>query len=302
MGFFDDASELFDRGVSVAKGAVSSIALEQLGFMRDFTSLCSEGAQAGYHENNGGNASYLLSEEEVGSARPFFYDYASSWVSLKEPIPLLANSFVLVTRSGCYLKNVASDPAVNAGIVELDNAGASWRSVWGLKDGGRPTSELEAHLGCYQTARKASHASMRVLYHAHVASVAALSALLPPDAKTVTNALWRSLTESAIAFPAGVGALPWMVPGSLELAQATAQALSSYPACVWQLHGVFASGETPDSAFGLVQAIDKAATVYLQILQAQSTGAVDKAPFQLSTNDLRSIAAAYNLPLNEAFL
>lgn len=298
MGFFDDASDFIDRGVSAAKGAVSNVACEQLGFMRDFRRLCREGAQAGYHERNGGNASYRLTGEDLRAARPFFYDYASSWVPLASSVPAMGDAFVLLTASGCYLKNVADQPAENCAIVQIDPAGAAWRAVWGLKAGGRPTSEMDAHIACHGARRGADDAS-RALYHAHPASVAALTALVEPDSRVVTNLLWRCLTESVVAFPGGVACLPWMVPGSAALAEATADALATFDACLWQVHGVFAAGDSCDGAFGLVQAIDKAAAVALQVRMAAGDGAP---VFRLADGDLRAIAAAYDLPLNESFL
>lgn len=298
MGFLDDASDLIDRGVSAAKGAVSNAACEQLGFMRDFCRLCREGAEAGYHERNGGNASYRLTDEDVRSARPFFYDQAGSWVPLPAPVPSMAETFVLLTASGCYLKNVAAQPAENCVIVQIDGAGAAWRAVWGLRAGGWPTSEIGAHIACHGARRDIDSGSC-ALYHAHPASVAALTALVEPDSRAVSNLLWRCLTESVIAFPQGVSCLPWMVPGSAALAEAAAEALAAFDACLWQVHGVFAAGTTCDEAFGLVQAIDKAAAVALQVQAASEEGAP---VFRLGDDDLRAIATAYNLPLNEAFL
>ena len=60
MGFFDNAQEVIDRGVSVAKGAVSGVAVEQQGFVKGFVRLCNDGWEQGWHERNGGNATYRL--------------------------------------------------------------------------------------------------------------------------------------------------------------------------------------------------------------------------------------------------
>ena len=91
-----------------------------------------------------------------------------------------------------------------------------------------------------------------------------------------------------------------MVPGSPELAAATAKELQRFDACVWQLHGIIASGDDFDAAFGLVEAVNKAADVLLRVWSAQNGNPV--APFSLNDDDLRATAAAYNLPINEEFL
>lgn len=300
MGFLDDVQGTLDRGVSVAKGAVSTVAGEQIGFVRGFCRMCERGAAAGYHERNGGNASYRLTVDDVKSMRSFFYDSPSSWVPLSASVPDMAGEFLLVTGSGKYLANVAADPVTNAGIVEIDAAGGAWRVVWGLKGGGRPTSEISAHVLAHDARKRVSGGTSRVLYHAHPSALVALTSLVPPDARTLTRLLWGSLTESVIAIPSGVGALRWMVPGSADLAAATARELERFEACVWQLHGVFSSGDDFDGAFGLVEAIDKAADVYLRGRAAQ--GGNPDLPYVLSDADLRATAAAYNLPINEEFL
>lgn len=300
MGFLDSAQDMLDRGVTVAKGAVSTVAGEQLSFVRGMSRMCQAGCAAGYHERNGGNASYRLTQADVDAARSFFYDTPSSWVPLTFPVPGMAMEFLLVTAAGAHLRNVHDDPISNLGIIEVNTVGDAWRVVWGFKDGRQPTSEICAHLAAHAARKQATKAASRVLYHAHPSALVALTSLVPADACTLTRVLWMSLTESVIAIPGGVGVLGWMVPGSVELARATAEELSRYEACVWQLHGIFASGVTFDDALGLIEAVDKAADVYLRARSAQ--GGNPNVPFALTDADVRATAQAYNLPLRREFL
>ena len=299
MGFLDDAQGVFDRGVSAARGAVSTVAGEQLGFVRGFVRLCSDGWSLGYHERNGGNASYRLTEADLTAIKPFFYTTPSSWVSLGVDEPTMGGEYLLMTATGSYMRNLALDAPANCGIVELDATGSSWRIVWGFKNDGRPTSELSAHVCAHAARKRATNGSSRVLYHAHPTAIVALTSYVPADARTLTRILWTSLTESVIAFPGGVGALGCMVPGSAELARETASVMGEYAACVWALHGVFASGATFDEAFGLVHAIDKAADVYMRGRMLSGSAEL---PVHLSDGDVRAIAMAYHLPVNESFL
>ena len=140
----------------------------------------------------------------------------------------------------------------------------------------------------------------RVLYHAHPANVVALTNVLPLDARTFTRALWKMLMEAMIAFPKGIGVVPWMVPGGPEIASATADAMRVYDACVWAHHGLFCAGNDFDSTFGLAQTIDKAATVYAQA--RAMNGGSDRFASAIPDEGLRGIAEAYHLPVNEAFL
>ena len=211
MGFFDNAQEVLDRGVSAAKGAVSGVAVEQQAFVKGFARLCSEGSSQGWHESNGGNASYRLAPEDVASCRSFFYDNPSSWVPLGVQVANLGGEFFLVTAAGAHMRNVALDPDTGAGIVEVNAAGDAWRIVWGFKNGGVPTSEFPSHAAIQSVRRETTGGTGRVLYHAHPANVVALTNVLPLDARTFTRALWKMLMEAMIAFPKGIGVVPWMV-------------------------------------------------------------------------------------------
>lgn len=299
MGIFDNVGDLLDKGATVARGAVSTVGGESLGFMRAFARMCSDGWSLGYHESNGGNASYRLTDGDVNSARPFFKDEYGSWVSLQAPVPSMANEYLLVTGSGKHLRNAAVDPSGTLGIVRMDATGSSWRLMWGLSDGCMPTSELGAHVAAHAVRKRATMGRARVVYHAHPQSVIALTMAKTFDDRSLTRLLWGAQTESIVAFPDGVGFIGWMVPGSVQLAQATEAALERYEACVWQLHGVFASSATFDGALGLVHAIDKAAGAYIA---ARSALGGQEPPCTIGPAELRVTARAYGLQINENML
>ncbi len=311
MGFFDEAQEVFDKGRSAAKGAVSSVAVEKHAFVREFVRMCTDAYLQGWHERNGGNLSYRMSAEEVSSCRTFFYTTPSSWVALDVVAPEMAGEFLLVSATGVHMRNVASDVISSLGIVEIDASGASWRVMWGFKGGGMPTSELSAHVLCYAAAKRrvaqTSYAKehvdapdMRVMYHAHPSNAIALSCVMPLNSATVTRALWTCTSESVIAFPEGVAVLPWICPGSPELAQASARLIEEgFNLVLLAQHGVFVAGENLDEAFGRVQAIEKAAEVYMR---ARALCKSTELVHTLTLDNVREIAARYKLSLNEDLL
>lgn len=300
MGFFDDAQEMLDKGVSMAKGAVSGVAVEQQGFVKGFVRLCRDGWDQGWHELNGGNATYWLTPENVSSCRSYFYDTPSSWVSLGLAAPGMRRSYFLVTRAGGSMRNVALDPDTALGIVELNAEGDAWRIVWGFKNGGLPTSELASHVLAHEARAAATGGASRVLYHAHPINIVALSSVLPLDARTITRALWKTMAEGIIAFPEGIGVVPWMVPGGPDIARATADLMGTYGACLWAQHGLFSSGVDFDAAFGLVHAVEKAADIYVRARLLNGGDAT--VAHAIPDEGLRAIAKTYNLAANEAFL
>ena len=118
----------------------------------------------GWDERNGGNLSLLLDEEEISS-------YLDTSVSVREiamnfDAPELAGKIFLVTGTGKYFKNVQYDPAANLGIIKINPNGKGATLLWGYTDGGRPTSELPAHLMSH-AARMTVDPENRVVIHSH---------------------------------------------------------------------------------------------------------------------------------------
>ena len=300
MGVFDSAQDMFDKGASVVKGAVSGVAVENQAFMRGFIRVCSDGWLQGWHERNGGNLTYRMTDAEVESARNFFYDFPSSWVSMGVQADNLRGAYFVTTGAGRYMRNVQLDPAYNVGIVQINDAGDSWRLVWGLRDGGRPTSEFASHFMNHSVRTAATNGACRVMYHAHPDNIIALTKVMPLDARTITRALWKAITECIIVFPAGVGVVECMVPGSLDLARASSELMKTYEAVIWAQHGLFCSGPDFDTTFGLMPTIEKAAKVHCQAL-VMNNGSGEFSN-TITDEDLRAIARTYNVPVNEAFL
>ena len=222
------------------------------------------------------------------------------WVPIGLQVDNLRGAFFAVTGAGCHLRNVELDCARNVGIVEVGETGDSWRLVWGLKRGGRPTSELPSHLLIHDVRIDVTDGTSRVLYHAHPENVVALTKVMPLDARTITRALWKAMTECIIAFPQGIGVVDWMVPGSLGIARATAELMKTYDATIWAQHGLFASGADFDSTFGLMHAIEKGAKIYN--LARMTNGGSDDFLNEIADDDLRAIAHDLGLDMNEAFL
>ncbi|MFA6890806.1 MAG: rhamnulose-1-phosphate aldolase [Sphaerochaetaceae bacterium] len=257
-----------------------------------FIRLCTDGWEQGWHERNGGNLSYRMSDDDVRDAGSLFS--AGPVIALPKPIPEVAGAYFMVTGTGRFMRNVSIDPEHNFGIIRIDDKGTGYQILWGLV-GGRPTSELPTHLLNHAVRSKATNGKCKVIYHAHPANITALTYCIPSDARILTRILWQSETECAVVFPEGIGIVPWMVPGGTEIAEATAKLIRVYPAVVWAFHGAFASGATFDEAFGLMHTIEKAAEIYLK---AKSVGIVNT----ITDSDLRVLATAFGVTLNPSFL
>ena len=263
------------------------------GFMR----MCNDGWLQGWHERNGGNLTYRMKEEEVAQCRPFFDEQPREWVNMGVQADNLAGEYFITTGSGKFFRNVESDPVHSIGIVEINDKGDSWRIVWGLEDGAKPTSEFPSHFMNHSVRKAATNGANRVIYHCHATNVIALTYILPLTDRDFTRALWQSATECPVVFPEGVGVCPWMVPGGADIAMATSELMKTYQAAIWAQHGLFASGPDFDITFGLAHTIEKSAEIYVKVL---SMGGIIRQT--ITDDDLRAIARDFGVTLNEKFL
>ena len=271
--------------------------IEEVPAVEGFIRLCTDGWEQGWHERNGGNLTYRMKKEDVDAARPFFDETPRPWVNMGVQADNLAGEYFITTGSGRFMRNVQLDAAANIGIVEINDKGDSWRIVWGLSNGARPTSEFPSHFMNHSVRKEVTGGANRVIYHCHPANIIALTFILPLDDKTFSRVLWQSMTECPVIFPEGVGVVPWMVPGGPEIAQATSKLMKKYQAAVWAHHGIFVSGPDFDTAFGLAHTIEKSAEIYVKILSTARPSLPT-----LTDDDLSAIAPSCHIPLNREFL
>ena len=215
----------------------------------------------GWDERNGGNISYLLDEKEVSQ-------YIDVHKVIRE-IPMglqalpLAGKIFIVTGTGKYFKNVNKDPETNLGIIRIKEDGTTAQLLWGFQDGGKFTSELPAHLLSHM-ARLSVDAENRVIMHSHPTHTLAMNFVHPLDDKKFTHTLWEMCTECIVVFPDGVGVLPWMLCGTKEIGEATAEKMREFRLVIWGMHGIYGAGKTMDEAFGLIETVEKAAEIYMK--------------------------------------
>ena len=216
----------------------------------------------GWDERNGGNISLLLEEDEVT-------DYVNPQNVLRTlptgfAAPELAGKYFLVTGTGKYFKNVQYDPAGNLGIIRITPDGQNAELLWGYSDGGRFTSELPAHLMSH-AARLQIDPDNRVIMHSHPRNILAMTYVHDLDEREFTRTLWQMCTECIVVFPDGVNVLPWMLCGTNEIGEATAEKMKTARLVVWAQHGLYGAGRDLDETFGLIETAEKAAEIYMKI-------------------------------------
>ncbi|MCD8230577.1 MAG: rhamnulose-1-phosphate aldolase [Clostridiales bacterium] len=267
--------------------------------IEEYIQMCTDGVRQGWHERNGGNLTYRMRPEEVDECRRYFKAEPGEWVNMGVQADNLAGEYFISTGSGKFLRNVDLEPQNNICIVEINEAGDSYRIVWGLEEGGVPTSEFPTHFMNHSVRKRVTNGENRVIYHAHTPYVIALTFVLPQSAEVFTRMLWKSATECCVVFPGGVGVVPWMVPGGADIARATCAEMEKYDAAIWSFHGLFVSGPDFDIAFGLMHTIEKAAQIASIALSASPDGKLRQV---ITDDNLRAIGKKFGVTLNEDVL
>ncbi len=264
-------------------------------FIQGFMRLTDDAFKKGWHERNGGNLTYRIKPEEIEEIKDQL-KAPSEWLDIGNTVPDLANEYFAVTGSGKYMRNVILEPQNNMAIIKIDEKGEKYSIVWGLEQGGKPTSELPTHLANHEIQKKFTDGRNHVIYHAHPTNVIALTFILPLESKAFTKELWEMATEDPVIFPEGIGVVPWMVPGGKEIADATSKLMQEYRVVVWAHHGMFVCGDDFDEAFGLMDTAEKAAEICVKVI---SMGGKKQT---ITKQNFLDLARDFNINLRTEFL
>ena len=229
-------------------------------FVKEMCDTTANMYRLGWDERNGGNISYLLDENEV--AEYLDLNHVIRTISTGFDAPELIGKIFIVTGTGKYFKNVEKDPENNLGIIRIAKDGTTAELLWGYSDGGKFTSELPAHLMSHRARLKVDPEN-RVVMHSHPTNTLGMNYVHPLDEKKLTHTLWEMCTECIVVFPDGVGVLPWMLCGTNEIGEATAEKMKEFRLVIWGMHGIYGAGKTMDETFGLIETVEKAAQIYM---------------------------------------
>lgn len=243
--------------------------------------------EKGWDERNGGNISLRLTEDDLA---PYLAGIREPRrLPMTEALPAIAGQSYIVTGTGKFFRNVQLDPENNLGVVRVGADGSFIEVLWGFRDGGGPTSEFSSHFKGHLARQTATNGADRVVLHCHATNLIALTFVLDWSDANVTRAIWEGSTECLVVFPEGIGTMPWLVPGTDQMGDATARLLAKRPLVLWPFHGVFGVGPTLDDAFGLVDTAEKAAEIIVKVV---SMGGPRQS---MTTQDLVDLAARFKV-------
>lgn len=262
-------------------------------FVQEMIKVTTNMYRLGWDERNGGNISYLLEEEQVLP----FVDPANVLreLPIKFDASKLSGNYFLVTGSGKYFKNVMDAPEENIGLIRVAADGQKIELLWGLANGAVPTSELPSHFMSH-IARLEVDPENRIVMHCHATHLLAMTFSHDLDERAFTRTLWQMCTECLVVFPEGVSVIPWLIPGSNEIGEATHDKMKETRLVVWPQHGIYGSGKDMDETFGLIETAEKAAQVYTYVM---AQGGIKQT---LSDENLKLLADAFGVSPKAGYL
>ena len=187
---------------------------------------------------------------------------------LKNQYPELASGYFFVSGTGKRMRDLAREPLSNALIIRINDTGTGYWII--SKDKAMalnfmPTSELPTHLGIHSMiARRGS--PEKVVIHTHANELVALTQIKEfCNQEALNNLLWGMHPETIVFIPEGVGFVPYVTPGTEQIAVETLKVLEKYKVALWEKHGVFAIGESVFETFDQIDILGKAAKIYFLV-------------------------------------
>ena len=242
--------------------------------------------QKGWAERNGGNITVNITEFVDDEMR------ALPAISPAQPIgkslPYLKGQYFYAKGSGKRMRDLARNPMQNGSVIRICEDGASYEII--ADEPVLPTSELPSHLSL-QNYLLETGSTYRATLHTHPIELVAMSHIqrfLHPG--EMTRVLWSMIPETLAFAPLGIGIVPYQLPGSLALAEATLEQIKRHDVVLWEKHGTVSVGIDIMDAFDQTDVLCKAANIYMC---ARNMGSE---PDGMTAEAMREVQEVFQLP------
>ena len=242
--------------------------------------------EKGWAERNGGNITVNITDvvDDEIKALPAI----SEVYSIGTTLPHLKGCYFYCKGTNMRMRDLARRPMENGSIIRILEDCASYVII--ADNAVKPTSELPSHLSVHNyLISKGSPYKASV--HTHPIELVAMShnpKYLEKD--VATKLLWSMIPETKAFCPRGLGIVPYTLPGSVELADATIAELADYDVVMWEKHGVFAVDVDVMQAFDQIDVLNKSALIYI------ASKNMGFEPQGMSEEQMREMSVAFNLP------
>ena len=213
-------------------------------------------------------------------------------MQLPQPAPELAGATLIVSGSGCRLRDIAEEPIANLACILVEKDGIHGRMFTSPnRQFERVTSEFNSHLAVHVDHMQARDIQLHTVVHGQPLHLTYLSHIPRyQDWRYLNNHLLRWQPETIINFPQGLGVLPFIMPGSELQMIETVRILHDHKVLIWAQHGVMARCD--DSVLKALDLVEYAETAahyeYLNLL-------ADEKSEGLTPQQIRSICQFWNV-------
>lgn len=242
--------------------------------------------QKGWAERNGGNITINITDlvDEEIKALPAI----SEVKQIGSTLPHLKGCYFYCKGTNKRMRDLARFPMEHGSVIRILDDCASYLII--ADNPVLPTSELPSHLSVHNHLL-GKGLPYKASLHTHPIELIAMThnkAFLEKD--VATNLLWSMIPETKAFCPRGLGIIPYELPGSVTLADATIRALDDYDVAMWEKHGVFAVDVDIMAAFDQVDVLNKSALIYIA---AKNMGFE---PDGMTQEQMQEMTRAFNLP------
>ncbi|OHS93478.1 Rhamnulose-1-phosphate aldolase [Tritrichomonas foetus] len=242
--------------------------------------------QKGWAERNGGNITLNITEfidDEIRNLSPI-----SEPISIGATLPLIKNFFFYCKGTNKRMRDLARKPMDNGSIIKVCDDCSHYVII--ADKPVIPTSEIVSHLSIHNNFMEKKN-GYKAVVHTHPIELIAMShsqKFLQKD--VLTKLLWSMIPETRAFCPKGLGIIPYQVPSTKELADATLKELEEYDVVLWEKHGVLSVSETVGEAFDMIDTLSKSAMIYIN---AKKMGFEPEGMDNQKMNELKE---AFHLP------
>ena len=248
--------------------------------------------QKGWAERNGGNIVINVTDQLNSQlVRLPQCDNPTTPIAIGTTLPHLKGCYFFCKGTNRRMRDLARWPMDNGSIIRILDDCAHYEIVADKLV--MPTSELPSHLSVHNyLIGKGS--PYKASLHTHPIELVAMTHHRPFLEKDVlTQILWSMIPETRAFCPKGLGIVPYLLPSSVALGEATLNTLDEgYDVVMWEKHGVFAVDTDIMAAFDQVDVLNKAAQIYMS---ARSMGFE---PEGMSEAQMKELADVFGLAKN----
>ena len=216
--------------------------------------------EKGWAESGAGNISLNMTDIFGGISMDF---RKPPKIPLRRVYKKLAGHFIMVTKKGSRMRDLANNPAENVCLVKVGRNGDEYQLLFEDMDHlNEPSSELATHLAI-QELFISEKKGQKAIVHTHPHELLSITHI--PEFKNeeaLNKLLWSMHTETVYFLPEGIGYVPYHLPGSEEIAKATYKALKKHRVILWEKHGCLATGKDVAEAFDRIDLLAKSAHIY----------------------------------------